>query len=595
MAPVIDFPDLVNPSIIIDIDNDRATTFAIYLGYFLSLPIIAYVLDNYKVADTYMCKLGDEGNRRFIARQKLTKARKSWLQKNKNLDELDEDDSDLNSDDEDEPTSGGRDIGGAAAIVTREPTPTHQSRDMCDTPVAFRNKVAPAPNELEKGRKLSIMHSQAVMSRKSLNRQVSFITRVFGRGDREKYKDGFWNDIMAGKAYYGITSTTLKCGLCCCCSSLALTAGCSKSSFYNDFYFYMGNNHSVLSMWSACPGHPFSRSHRRLAYLLQQALAFSLSVVAASLDYTAYNYSVERRGVKVKYTISPEEQLMLVNMLLISPLVLVSYDSIYALLACPCLKKDCQSKVLRFFKQVLERGGSMLGSIICLIVGVLLLFIVSLWPHNDFDVLYLYAVQVQAFSVALDTVKCLINFWPFFCFEVQIMAFTVFRIGNWIAERRESKSEQFGTRRLMQYRFCFGWLKFCCGWWNPPAASIAMEPKSEEEAMEEGGIQALGINADQYRAIVVIQCAERSRRARRLLHRLRTLCKEEISLATHAAIVIQSNVRGHFSRRVFRKIAEIPKKSFCRRHKTRPRTSQPRARKCLGCFQSLANSVLFRK
>ena len=174
MAPVINFPDLVNLSILFDVDDERAITFAIYLGYFLSLPIIAYVLDNYKVADTYMCKLGDEGNRRFIARQKLIKARKSLLRKGETLDFLDRDDSDLYSDAGDESASGGGGGGvgssGDAAEATRQPTSTHQSRDTHGVPVAFHNKVAPAAQQ-PAGRKLSILHSQAVMSRKSLNRQ----------------------------------------------------------------------------------------------------------------------------------------------------------------------------------------------------------------------------------------------------------------------------------------------------------------------------------------------------------------------------------------------------------------------------------------
>lgn len=526
MGVLSHFPDFRHPvKLFRSVDETTGILFAVYLAYFLAVPLFAFLLERYGVNDKVMLRLGEYGNRRFAQFKKVQN------QKSRTEMILSKEDSDESDVEEEE---------GLGSAKLRPPQYTRGG-------YTATAKVTPAPVPVP------VRRTSRLDKVKSNN--VSFISRVFGRNDRDRYLDGFWRSIMDGVSYAAITgnhSRSSCCTLCMCCGC------CAKSSFYNDFYFYLSNNHQFISMFAACPGHPFSRNHRKLAYTLQQSIAFVLATIAASFAYAEKEFTLKNifTGKNDTYRLTSANQSLLLNMFVISPFVLLTYTSIYALLACPCLKHDCTGCCLRFFKKILERGGSFLGSILCVVVSLVLLFIISMWPTDRKELyrgLVNYTVQVQLFSLALDTVGCLLVFWPFFYVEADLCGVVrILRVGGWIGERRQSRHLQFGSKPAARYRLLHGLLTIQAAWWHAPADVITPEPPKagvqEVEEMEEGrgGIRAT--TAAEQRAALSIQCCYRIYFAHRLVALLREMLAEHTAKYLKAVLVLQRHTRGLIAR-----------------------------------------------
>jgi len=516
------FPNFRHPvQLIKSIDETNGILFGVYFAYFLAVPLLTWLLDRKALCDKTMRRLGEIGNRKFAQFKKIVIQRSNASI----LDAVDSDDSDL------------EEGMGSAKAHSQQTSPA---------------QIAPAP--LPKDTKVVRIHRLSRLDRAKAD-NMSFISRVFGRSDRDRYLDGFWKNIMNGVAYAGITgdlSRSSFCKLCTCCGC------CSKSSYYNDFYFYLSNNHQVVSMFAACPGHPFTRNHRRMAYILQQSIAFVLATIAASLAYQDKEFTLKNpaTGKPVMYKLTAANQSQLLNMLVISPFVLFTYTSIYTLMTCPCLKHDCTSCCLRFFKKLLERGGSFLGSVLCVFVTLVLLFIISLWPVSSSEIykgLIDYTLQVQLFSFALDTLSNFSVFWPLFYVEITLCdLLRVLRVGGWIGERRLSRSLQFGSKPAKRYRLLRGLITVRAAWWHAPVEAIAPAPAADPaKDMEEG--HSGRRSAVQQRAAVVLQCAYRAYFSRRLVALLRQLLAEHTVMYMEAILVLQRCTRGMLVRRALQR------------------------------------------
>ena len=325
------------------------------------------------------------------------------------------------------------------------------------------------------------------LPRKTTSNRVSFITGFFGKEKRDLYRDEFWHDVMEGRSYLGTGRLESQKNRCCalfCCHSCC----CQEDSYCGDFLFFFFNNHQILSCFGATPGHPFSRHDRRLCYLVQQTVGFCLATIAATLTLPDRNLSVP--GMDLNITVNPSNQLVLINVLVISPVVLFLYKILYSILACPCLKVDCTSCILRCCKKSMERGGKTLGSLLCVIIGAAMLFYVSLYPADEFEKIYLYARQVHLASIVIDTLQCLIVFFPLFYLDVRVNILFMLRkrknlvvdttenidlelakkskvktfmvlngvrvltAGSWIGEKRDCRCLQFGTKPPREFE-CF--------------------------------------------------------------------------------------------------------------------------------------------
>ena len=164
-----------------------------------------------------------------------------------------------------------------------------------------------------------------------------------------------------------------------------------------------------------------------------------------------------------------------------------------------------------------------------------------------------YTVQVQLFSLALDTMGCLLVFWPFFHVEADLCGMVrVLRIGGWIGERRQSRHLQFGSKPAARYRLLHGLLTIQAAWWHAPADVITPEPPKggvhEVEEMEEGrgGIKAT--TAAEQRAALNIQCCYRIYFAHRLVALLREMLAEHTAKYLKAVLVLQRHARGLIAR-----------------------------------------------
>jgi hypothetical protein len=82
------------------------------------------------------------------------------------------------------------------------------------------------------------------------------------------------------------------------------------------------NNHSILSMFMTVKGHPYSRGEKRSTFFCQNCIAISFAAFAAQLSAT---------------------EAIAVNILVISPVMILLKTQLYYLLACPCLR-SCHEK-----------------------------------------------------------------------------------------------------------------------------------------------------------------------------------------------------------------------------------------------------------
>ena len=108
------------------------------------------------------------------------------------------------------------------------------------------------------------------------------------RQQKIEYDQHFLKLLLERHAYFNIRSD-LRCSCCCCCT-------CFKTSFCPDMYFYFLNHSQLLGMVGALPEHPFTREQRRMAYMLQQSIAFCFASVLASVDFEPYELRYFTKG-----------------------------------------------------------------------------------------------------------------------------------------------------------------------------------------------------------------------------------------------------------------------------------------------------------
>lgn len=280
-----------------------------------------------------------------------------------------------------------------------------------------------------------------------------------GGDEGENFDAGFLYEIsnpMNPHVYFN-TRASLRPGCCssrgCCCGYL------SKSSYITDLIFFLLNNSQFLSMMGCMHDHPFSREERRLAYMLQQTLAFAIASVLTTMDFDTIDYEIDGIG---EVTISDLQQKILLNVFIVSPFCLMIYNVIYLLFSCPCLKVHCAWRCFVWLKHFLENFSHHIARGICLLIGTLCIGWVSIFEADtSFSRLVTFALQVQVVSALLDLSRCLLVFFPI-CIEVTLCGCIPFiLVGRWIRDMRLSKAARYGTKPPFKGTFLGISVTFC--------------------------------------------------------------------------------------------------------------------------------------
>jgi hypothetical protein len=291
-----------------------------------------------------------------------------------------------------------------------------------------------------------------------------------GGEEGENFDAGFLFELsnpMRPHVYFN-TRANLRPWMCRCCRS-----GC-KSSWLTDLVFYLLNNSQLISMMGCCKDHPFSREERRLAYLLQQTLAFAIASVVTTMQFDTM--TVELKGYEVE--LNENRQKILLNVFVISPFILMIYNAIYLLFSCPCLKIHCGWRCLIWLRHFVETFSHHIARTVCFIVASLCILWVSVFePDTSFSRLVTFALQVQVVSAVMDMLRCLLLFFPV-CIRLSLCGIPLINLGRWLGDMRASKTKRYGTKPPVHMAFMGISLTLC--WWSFSTAKVAIAPAPTE-------------------------------------------------------------------------------------------------------------------
>lgn len=162
-----------------------------------------------------------------------------------------------------------------------------------------------------------------------------------------------------------------------------------------DFLFYLFNNHTLLSCICALKRSIFSRNKRRIAFTMENSLAFFL---------VAFNTSLITVGMSNSLAV-------LINLFIISPTCTLYNALFHDLLMCPCIQEPEFRKRNPKATELLECMALAVAYPL-MILGLLLLVLAAIFSvaPNRAGILATYVVQVQLYGAVIQLLKAVLHF-----------------------------------------------------------------------------------------------------------------------------------------------------------------------------------------
>jgi hypothetical protein len=236
---------------------------------------------------------------------------------------------------------------------------------------------------------------------------------------RERYSWAFFNSLLQDNCFYGCRDIFYKDGLylnMCCLFKYRFPPG-----LFEDFLYYIFNNHTLLSMFLCARGNPFKRNSRRIAFFGQNAFAFFSVVFLETL-------------------ITDPTILLILNFLIIAPISVIINQVFYYALVCPCLV-SCKSdtgtnRCIGFFSLI----GKFIAMPLLLAMVTLLLVVAFRYFTSSQDIaednITKYAYSVHVVASVQDLLYCMRFFSTGRSFrELKICCYPVFSAGNWFKSK----------------------------------------------------------------------------------------------------------------------------------------------------------------
>lgn len=424
----------------VSVEADSGYYFGIYVAYFLGIVTLALILDRFGVADSAVGRLGESAHKSFMKYEveaartgksnRSHKARTATVAPESEMMERGEANADTSA-----PAPQGNCCcrGRSAQIAPTEASPNPPANSTA------ANEVIPISQEeleqLENDRKKQSC--------------VSFI--CFGAPYIENYNPLFLKKLLTNKAFYGCDDN-----LVCCC-------WCA-TGFVGDFFFYLFNHHSILSMFAAVKSNAFARSERRIAYFVQHSLALFFAALVTEVGFDPVT--------KIAF-----------NIFVITPITLIVNKFFYYMLTCPCLIREYRWTICRYMAKCLEYIGLLIAYPMSLVSFGLLLIAATLTVGDHFAVVAAYAYQVHVVSMGTDTLMATLLFRKNTYTVYKVCGITVYEIGQWFKEYVEIHELKEGKDYSVKTSTC-GRLLTIESWRRLPQAERALEGDIEMQELK---------------------------------------------------------------------------------------------------------------
>lgn len=233
--------------------------------------------------------------------------------------------------------------------------------------------------------------------------------------------------LMSRSKFYGLKMEVLPAWLsvlsCCPCFAGEGT----EYSAAADFWFYLCNHHSLLSMGFGCSDNKFSRLKKRVQFIGAQGLSFVL-----------YSFGSLLEGEVVwKF---------LYQYLVVLPLMFVITEVIYMIIVCPCIQKANSGSCLyniscawcSCIRNMYKKCGFFVGLSLSLSIGVTGMALAAYSNPTPLTVLGTYIYEMHVVASITEVIMVALLFMPLDEDPSAVMKLlnTVLGYGEWCNERR---------------------------------------------------------------------------------------------------------------------------------------------------------------
>mmetsp|Transcript_46526 Transcript_46526/g.76907 ORF Transcript_46526/g.76907 Transcript_46526/m.76907 type:complete len:216 (-) Transcript_46526:34-681(-) len=136
------------------------------------------------------------------------------------------------------------------------------------------------------------------------------------------------------------------------------------NGFWDDFFFYVANNHIVLSIFFAHPAHPYTRWRR--FFVLLNSLCFAFLVVAVVQSMLGGGIAGQLLGLTVGTVLQ------------------LCWDLPTSMLGqCSCANARCLPKTIRVCFRFVSFALIVCRTVLAIIFALLGMLLVVIWPHVE--------------------------------------------------------------------------------------------------------------------------------------------------------------------------------------------------------------------
>jgi len=253
------------------------------------------------------------------------------------------------------------------------------------------------------------MHVLDEIKRTKPKRSGLFLQNV----EEEQYKEhksNFFESLLRS-TYYGISPIMCREGACCCWFIKDKPIG-----FLEDLYYKFLNTNTIVSMLTACHGHPFGREKKKIAFIIHSALGLSFALLLSSISNS---------GTKI-----------LLNIFVVAPTTLFINEFVYLNLSCPCLVPYKYGHYMSYCVNWIESFGRLTVAPLFVASLVLVILCAIFAVTNDGGhFLSYYIIQTQIVSLGGELVMLYLQFLDGKSYySVNIFGLTVLSFGKWFNE-----------------------------------------------------------------------------------------------------------------------------------------------------------------
>jgi hypothetical protein len=173
--------------------------------------------------------------------------------------------------------------------------------------------------------------------------------------------------------------------------------------------------------------HPLSRAEKRNSFFVINAISLLFAILFLVLNKGTGDLS--------------ENDVVIINILVVTPLMMVVDKLMYYIQACPCLLFQSKYKCIKAIQSFFQAISQVLSVIIAL--GCIGVYFVDGWiakvgkwfEVSGFDILGTYMYQIFVVSQGISLIHTICHFMPFYC-GIKLCCVQVWEIGSWEAQKK---------------------------------------------------------------------------------------------------------------------------------------------------------------